>query len=268
MNHYLSFYEHLSSEINDNSIPQDQIPEFLSRKFDFEYNEILLKLDTTVLSTFSEFDHIQNEIEKEFVNSIEEYYKVKLNETKGPIYDGSTEVPIENLADVKKEVNNYKIWREYYNNNREKFSIQEINVDRIKKVHRYLLRENLPGECGDFRGIQTGISGSEITPSLPFEIEDHLIAAIEKLQNSNDHPVTSIVKFHHRFLVIHPFSNGNGRVIREIINNWLIDIGLPFAVLPNSNEINYRNYLHKADNNEFEELIDYFCYRLIDKIKQ
>jgi len=64
-------------------------------------------------------------------------------------------------------------------------------------------------------------------------------------------------------LRIHPFNNGNGRVIREIMSNWFIELGSPFLRLPNSGVLAYLGVLQRADAGDGGALIDYFCRLVI-----
>jgi len=260
------FYQDLNSEIDKKSIPKDQIMSYLQQKLEFEYHEDLLELDTFVLSNFTRLMYHRKSLEKDLVTGIETYYTRKLDVSSSPILDGSTEDDIEESSDIVDEIDNYHRWREYYHNHRENFTMDSVNVDQIIMMHRYLLQKSLPNECGSLRRIAASISGSEVLTSHPIEIENHLQAAIDELHRSEQHPIIGITKFHHQFLNIHPFNNGNGRVIRELTNNWLIEIGLPYIELPDSTKITYREALHQADEGNINALISYFSSLILQHL--
>jgi Fic family protein len=56
--------------------------------------------------------------------------------------------------------------------------------------------------------------------------------------------------FHHRFVAIHPFVDGNGRVARLLGNLYLIQNGYPPIVLDQKNRQQYYQALREADNGD------------------
>lgn len=54
-------------------------------------------------------------------------------------------------------------------------------------------------------------------------IKHHLDALNDYLHSSKDHPLIKLALFFAQFLIIHPFMDGNGRVIRSIVGLYLKD---------------------------------------------
>ncbi|PIP55268.1 MAG: cell filamentation protein Fic, partial [Bacteroidetes bacterium CG23_combo_of_CG06-09_8_20_14_all_32_9] len=72
-------------------------------------------------------------------------------------------------------------------------------------------------------------------------------------------PVIIAAWFHHSFTQIHPFQDGNGRLARLLASLILIRHGLfPFTVKGNEKK-KYIDSLELADNNEPQNIVDYFC---------
>lgn len=77
------------------------------------------------------------------------------------------------------------------------------------------------------------------------------------------HPVTLAAMMHYKFVCIHPFDDGNGRVSRLIMNYILLRNGLPPAIIKSADKANYLNALHLADVGDFEPFISYIAEQVI-----
>lgn len=92
----------------------------------------------------------------------------------------------------------------------------------------------------------------------PFEVP----AKIQELMDwYNDektglHPVTLSAIFHHKFVLIHPFDDGNGRLSRLMMNYILLRFGYPPIVIKSVDKTKYLNALRLADAGNFEAFID------------
>ncbi len=72
------------------------------------------------------------------------------------------------------------------------------------------------------------------------------------------HPLVIAGLFHHEFVAIHPFDDGNGRMARLLMNLILMQHGLPPLVVKQNDRTNYYQILSQADAGEYEPLITYF----------
>lgn len=73
------------------------------------------------------------------------------------------------------------------------------------------------------------------------------------------HPVTLAAMMHYKFVRIHPFDDGNGRVSRLLMNYILLRSGLPPAIIKSEDKANYLSALHLADVGDFEPFIAYIA---------
>jgi fido (protein-threonine AMPylation protein) len=154
------------------------------------------------------------------------------------------------------EVQNFKAVRAF----REKHK-GRITVAAIRKMHA-LVMANIDGSAGVLRRTDDiGIVGRDmlLTPSVM--IEEELSSALDDHYDSLDrgmHPFFSAVMFHHRFESIHPFTDGNGRVGRELFNMMLTANGFPRVPFVSAERQRYLMALSKGDDGNVKGMIEIF----------
>ncbi|MBU0619780.1 MAG: Fic family protein [Patescibacteria group bacterium] len=90
---------------------------------------------------------------------------------------------------------------------------------------------------------KTTISPGEVRKNMA-----ELLLCRVKQKNKKCHPFITAVKFHQRFELIHPFSDGNGRIGRLLLNWMLLKSGYGIILLKNKNRQAYFSSLDQADN--------------------
>jgi hypothetical protein len=78
------------------------------------------------------------------------------------------------------------------------------------------------------------------------------------------HPVEHAALLHHRFLEIHPFDDGNGRLARILLNLVLMQNGYPILVVRVEHRENYILALRQADVGEPASLVRFMARALLD----
>lgn len=77
----------------------------------------------------------------------------------------------------------------------------------------------------------------------------------------------SATEFHYRFVLIHPFDDGNGRLSRLLLNYYLLISGFPPVVIKTDDKKNYFGALEASDAGSFESLVTYIGTRLIESLE-
>ena len=77
---------------------------------------------------------------------------------------------------------------------------------------------------------------------------------------AGEHPIVIAATFHYRFVRIHPFDDGNGRMARLLMNLGLIRHGYTVATVQSDDRKRYLQELERADRTEdLAQFIDYIA---------
>ncbi len=80
-------------------------------------------------------------------------------------------------------------------------------------------------------------------------------------EDEGEHPIVIAATFHYRFVRIHPFDDGNGRMARLLMNMILIRHGYTVAIIPIQERNRYIDSLEQADKSEdLAEFITYIAH--------
>ncbi|WP_100401095.1 Fic family protein [Bacillus sp. FJAT-44742] len=110
---------------------------------------------------------------------------------------------------------------------------EPLNEATVKMIH-YLILKNIDDEnAGRYRSINVRISGSKHYPPHFLQLNNEMTDLLHwyDKEKSNLHPVELAALFHFKFVYIHPFSDGNGRTARLLMNLVLMSEGYPPAIV-------------------------------------
>ncbi|MFT3934490.1 MAG: Fic family protein [Chitinophagaceae bacterium] len=132
---------------------------------------------------------------------------------------------------------------------------KKISIGEYKKLPNSVLLSN--GETFEY--------ASPIeTPALMGDLINWLREAEEKKQL---HPVEIAAELHYKFVRIHPFDDGNGRVSRLLMNYILIKNNYPPIIIKSEDKKNYLAALHDADTGNISSFKTYIAQQLIPSLE-
>lgn len=209
----------------------------------------------------------------ETLKSLREYYRVGLtytsnalegnslteSETKVVIEDGLT-IEGKPLRDHYEAVGHAKAY-DYIYQISEKEGLAE---EDILALHRLFYQQIDAEKAGKYRDVKVYISGSRYAVSAVSKIPAEMQKLV-KWYNENEkrlHPVELAATLHQRFVFIHPFVDGNGRVARLLMNLALLRNGFTIAIIPAVLRHEYI-YSLEAAHTRPEVFIDFIADRVI-----
>ena len=126
----------------------------------------------------------------------------------------------------------------------------KFDIPSVKRLY-YILTADLTMESGDryprgFKKIQNIVGNSSTTSPDMVEIELQDLMAWYKRNRGKVHPLLLAFEFHLRYEIIHPFSDGNGRTGRLVMNKILMKEGYFPIIVFQKNKMAYFNAIQKA----------------------
>lgn len=133
-----------------------------------------------------------------------------------------------------------------------------ITIETIQGLH-HLVMEKIDPNAGDLRTVQVYIRGANFTPPLARDVPLYLTQWVHWLTGDDALRYNSVIRAaiaHHDFEAVHPFTDGNGRVGRLLLNLMLMQDGYPPALILREWRPRYMQALQQAHIGNYNPLID------------
>lgn len=160
----------------------------------------------------------------------------------------------------------------------------EITHSFIRQLHHLAvdgLTEEGDKTPGAYRSWNVQISQAAHLPPEKFSVQPYMDELVSFINNADPerYELLKTALAHHRFTWIHPFGNGNGRVVRLLTYAMLIKYGFnvkkgkllnPTAVFCNDRDLYYQR-LSEADNGDDSSLLnwcEYVLQGIVDEISK
>lgn len=206
--------------------------------------------------------------EGEMLEQIKDYYRVGLtwtsnalegnslteSETKVLLEDGLT-VGGKPLRDIFEAVDHARAYDFMFS----VFGNRRVDEYTVLRLHELFYQNIEPEYAGRYRDMRVIITGSRYSVAAPEKIPEEMGRLCEWIQKERNgyHPVEFAAQLHKRFVFIHPFRDGNGRVARLLMNLALIQDGYLPVIVPPVLRLDYVSLLERAhrDDGGFVEFI-------------
>ena len=146
---------------------------------------------------------------------------------------------------------------------------RQITEDDALTMHRMFYAGIDSKEAGRYRDRPVFITGSQHklcdVKLIGAEMAKLFQWAAE--ERDNYHPVEFAAQLHKRFVFIHPFIDGNGRLSRLLMNTALIQDGYMLAVIPPVLRQEYISLLERAHKDD-RPFMDFIAERVLESEKE
>jgi len=110
--------------------------------------------------------------------------------------------------------------------------------------------------------LPDGSTFAYATPSdVPIKMGELMSWLSEQLE-SETHPLEIATRLHHRFVLIHPFADGNGRTARLLMNYVLLRAGFPPVIVRTDDKEDYLTCLRQEDAGDMNPLAEFLARNL------
>lgn len=133
----------------------------------------------------------------------------------------------------------------------------------VLDIHKKLLSGIDDYNAGFYRNCPVRISGSRVILPNPMKVPDLIKEFFEKLDSIKG--VEDIIKIHLDFVSIHPFSDGNGRCARLLMNLLLMQNGFcPIIIRPRDR----KRYINSIEKAQLTDDIDDYMKFMVTRLSQ
>jgi Fic family protein len=126
----------------------------------------------------------------------------------------------------------------------------------VLDIHELVMSKIGKDFAGRIRNVPVRITGANFIPPSVAKVPEMLAELIEFVNENplklNDVLLASL--FHHRFVWIHPFIDGNGRTVRLVMNLILMRKGYPPAIILRTDRKKYYDALNQANNGSYQKI--------------
>lgn len=143
----------------------------------------------------------------------------------------------------------------------------KINEALVFKLHGILMNGIKP-DAGAYRNHGVQITGVNLPTANYVSVPKLMAEVMGKAMETTKDVIALVASVHGKFEQIHPFSDGNGRTGRLLMNAMLLSANFAPAIIRQEQKQLYYTYLYKAQTKEdHSQLEDFLCETIMDGFK-
>ncbi len=107
----------------------------------------------------------------------------------------------------------------------------DLTQHHLLELHRLILQKIDDANAGRYRSVSVRIAGSRAIMPTPMKVPHLMDEFMTWLTKAQGNELMIAADAHFRFVSIHPFTDGNGRTARLLMNLVLMQAGFPPAII-------------------------------------
>ena len=138
---------------------------------------------------------------------------------------------------------------------------KQLDSSNILQIHAFMMNNVEDLYAGRLRNAGVRIQGANFVPPNARKVYDLFNELINFVATNplNLNVIELSAVFHHKFIWIHPFFDGNGRTVRLAMNLILMNAGFPPAIILKNDRNKYYSALNSANNGNYSKLMLVMC---------
>lgn len=147
-------------------------------------------------------------------------------------------------------------------------SSNTISEHLIRSLHSLVIQDIDKNIAGQYRKVDVFITGTDHVPPSALEVPHKMreLVAWARKNYSKMYVVDFAAQFHHKFVHIHPFQDGNGRVGRLLMNIFLMAHGFPLVIIQKNDRQKYYRVLSEADYGNYKSLSTFIAQAVLKSL--
>lgn len=144
---------------------------------------------------------------------------------------------------------------------------EKVDEALVLKLHSILMNGIKP-DAGVYRYHAVRITGVNLPTANYMSVPKLMSEVMARITGKTKDIIALSASIHSKFEQIHPFSDGNGRTGRLLMNAMLLQSNFPPAIIQQEQKQFYYTYLYKAQTKEdHSQLEDFLCEAVMDGFK-
>jgi Fic family protein len=150
-------------------------------------------------------------------------------------------------------------------------SKEDLSLHEVTEWHWKLFNKTKAGIAGKIRKYQVAIRGSKFMPPAPVEVYPMLTEFFTWYNKNKNklHPIELAATVHLKFVTIHPFGDGNGRISRLMMNFVLNRKKYPMLNIQYDGRNSYYHALERSQVTKEERIfLQWFIKRYVKEYRR
>lgn len=127
----------------------------------------------------------------------------------------------------------------------------------ILGLHRFFYHRIDEDNAGKYRKVRVVVTGTDFAFPPPSRIKTLMRRFVDGIPSLREtcHPIELAALLHARLVNIHPFTDGNGRTARLLMNLALVQVGYPITIIPPVIRTEYLDAVKAGNREDFAGFI-------------